>query len=232
MNAQVLKKIFIIDDEDSIRRFLKTSLEAHDFEILEAATGKEAIQRVLEKKPDLILLDYGLPDITGLEVLKKIREWSKVPIIFLTVRDSDEDKVSALDSGADDYLTKPFSVEELLARIRVALRHAHPEEIDQPVFKSGNLEIDRIGHIVRVKKKEIKLTATEYDLLSLLAQHAGKWVPHRNILKQIWGPNSVEHDHYLRVYFSQIRKKLDAALKDTGQLIENDSGVGYRLKMD
>jgi two-component system KDP operon response regulator KdpE len=232
MKNQTIKKIFVIDDEDSIRRFLKTSLEAHDFEILEASTGKEGIQRVLERKPDLILLDYGLPDISGLEVLKKIRDWSKIPIIFLTVRDHDDDKVAALDNGADDYLTKPFSIPELLARIRVALRHANPEETDQPVFKTGNLEIDRIGHIVRIKKKEIKLTATEYALLCLLAKNAGKWMPHRAILKEIWGPNSVEHDHYLRVYFSQIRKKFDAAAKDSGQLIENDSGVGYRLSIE
>lgn len=225
------KKIFVIDDEESIRGFLRTSLKAHDFEVLEAATGKEGIQRVLEKKPDLILLDYGLPDISGLEVLKKIREWSKIPIIFLTVRDQDEDKVAALDNGADDYLTKPFSIPELLARIRVALRHAHPEEMDQPIFKNGHLEIDRIGHIVRVKKKEIKLTATEYSLLCLLAKNAGKWMPHRAILKEIWGPNSVEHDHYLRVYFSQIRKKFEAASKGVGDMIENESGVGYRLKI-
>ncbi len=226
------KKIFVIDDEDSIRGFLRTSLKAHDFEVLEAATGKEGIQRVLERKPDLILLDYGLPDISGLDVLKKIRQWSKIPIIFLTVRDHDEDKVEALDNGADDYLTKPFSIPELLARIRVALRHSHPEELDQPIFRTGNLEIDRIGHIVRGKRKEIKLTATEYALLCLLAKNAGKWMPHRTILREIWGPNSVEHDHYLRVYFSQIRKKLDATAKGTGDLIENDSGVGYRLKID
>jgi len=230
--SKVLKKIFVLDDEDSIRRFLRTSLEANDFEVMEAATGKEGTQRIMERKPDLILLDYGLPDISGLDVLKKIREWSKTPVIFLTVRDQDEDKVAALDNGADDYLTKPFSIPELLARIRVALRHAHPEEMEQPVFKTGNLEIDRIAHIVRIKKKEVKVTATEYALLCLLAKNAGKWMPHRTILKEIWGPNSVEHDHYLRVYFSQIRKKFERILAGSSHLIENDSGVGYRLKMD
>lgn len=218
-------KILIIDDEISVCRFLRLSLEAHDFSVTESHTGKEGLQKIIEEKPALIILDYGLPDISGIEVLKELREWSHAPVIFLTVRDQDSDKVEALDSGADDYLTKPFSVPELLARIRVSLRHAHPE-VDTPVFKVGRLEIDRSAHIVKVDGKEVKLTATEYSMLCLLAKHAGKLVPHRTILKEIWGPNSVEHNHYLRVYFGQIRKKLQSA----GDLIENESGVGYRLK--
>lgn len=219
------KKILIIDDEISVCRFLRHSLEAHDFSVSESHTGKEGLQKIIEEKPTLIILDYGLPDISGIEVLKELREWSYTPVIFLTVRDQDNDKVEALDSGADDYLTKPFSVPELLARIRVSLRHAHPEE-DTPIFRAGNLEIDRSAHIVKVGGKDIKLTATEYSMLCLLAKHAGKLVPHRTILKEIWGPNSVEHNHYLRVYFGQIRKKLQSA----GDLIENESGIGYRLK--
>ncbi|MGE0633394.1 MAG: response regulator [Pseudobdellovibrionaceae bacterium] len=219
-------KILIIDDEASVCRFLRHSLEAHDFNVIESHTGKEGLQKIIEEKPALIILDYGLPDTSGIEVLKDLRGWSNTPVIFLTVRDQDSDKVEALDNGADDYLTKPFSVPELLARIRVSLRHARPED-DTPIFRVGNLEIDRPAHIVKVEGKEIKLTATEYSMLCLLAKYAGKLVPHRTILKEIWGPNSVEHNHYLRVYFGQIRKKLQSA----GDLIENESGVGYRLKI-
>ena len=223
-------KILIIDDEASISKFVRHSLEANGYHVVEAATGNEGIQRMIEQRPDLVILDYGLPDIQGIEVLQKIREWSKTPVIFLTVRDTDEDKVIALDTGADDYLTKPFSVPELLARIRVALRHASsPEGV--PVFKSGPIEVDRSAHLVRVNGKEVKLTATEYSLLSVLVAHAGKVVPHRIVLNEVWGPNSVEHNHYLRVYFGQIRKKFDAVLPGVGDLIVTESGVGYRLKI-
>lgn len=222
-------KILVIDDEASIAKFVRHSLEANGFQVVEAATGHEGLQRIIEQRPDLVILDYGLPDILGIDVLKKIREWSKIPVIFLTVRDTDEDKVSALDSGADDYLTKPFSVPELLARVRVALRHALPAE-DVPVFKAGYLEVDRAAHIVRVGGKEVKLTSTEYSLLAVLVVHAGKVVPHRIILNDVWGPNSVEHNHYLRVYFGQIRKKFESALAGAGDLISTESGVGYRLK--
>lgn len=222
-------KVLIIDDENSISRFVRHSLEASGYQVVEAATGSEGIQRMIEQRPDLVILDYGLPDVQGVEVLKRIREWSKTPVIFLTVRDTDEDKVLALDTGADDYLTKPFSVPELLARIRVALRHsAAPEGV--PVFKSGPLEMDRAAHIVRVNGEEVKLTATEYSLLAVLVAHAGKVVPHRIVLNEVWGPNSVEHNHYLRVYFGQIRKKFDAVLPGAGDFIVTESGVGYRLK--
>jgi len=224
-----LPKILVIDDEPSISKLLKHSLTSNGFEVFEAATGNEGIQRMIEKRPDLIILDFGLPDLTGLEVLHKIREWSKTPVIFLTVRDSDEDKVAALDGGADDYLTKPFSVPELLARIRVGLRHSQLSE-DLPLFTAGPLEIDRSGHLVRINGREVKLTSTEYLLLAVLAKHAGKVVPHRTILNDVWGPNSVEHNHYLRVYFGQIRKKFDAALEGSSELITTESGVGYRLK--
>ncbi len=222
-------KILIVDDETSISRFVRHSLDANGFQIVEAATGNEGIQRIIEQRPDLVILDYGLPDIPGIEVLRKIREWSKVPVIFLTVRDKDEDKILALDNGADDYLTKPFSMPELLARIRVGLRHALPAE-EAPVFKAGPLEMDRAAHVVRIDKKEVKLTATEYSLLAVLVSHAGKVVPHRVFLSEVWGPNSVEHNHYLRVYFGQIRKKFEAALEGAGDLISTESGVGYRLK--
>lgn len=230
MKKEIKKKILVIDDEISVCRFLRHSLETQGFEVFEAHNGREGLQKIIEDKPELIILDHGMPDISGLDVLKKLREWSKTPVIFLTVRDQDEDKVAALDSGADDYLTKPFSVPELLARIRLAIRHTTSEEVT-PIFTTGKVVIDRSAHVIKAGGKEIKFTATEYELLCLLAKHAGKLVPHRTILKDIWGPNSVEHDHYLRVYFSQIRKKLEAASKGAGVIIENESGAGYRLKI-
>lgn len=222
-------KILVVDDETSIRKFLKVSLEANQFEVVEAQNGNEALQKVIESRPGLVILDHGLPDMNGIEVLKKLREWSSVPVIFLTVRDADEDKVQALDNGADDYLTKPFSLPELMARIRVALRHSKTEE-SEPVLSFGKLSLNQATHKVSFDSHELKLTSTEYDLLKLLLRNGEKLVPHRMILKEIWGPNSVEHNHYLRVYFGQIRKKLDAVFPGAGEIIENESGVGYRLK--
>nr|BDT27381.1 response regulator transcription factor [Bacteriovorax sp. HI3] len=222
-------KILVVDDETSIRKFLKVSLEANQFEVVEAHNGNEALQKVIEARPGLVILDHGLPDMNGIEVLKKLREWSSVPVIFLTVRDADEDKVQALDNGADDYLTKPFSLPELMARIRVALRHSKTEETE-PVLGFGKLSLNQATHKVSYDGHELKLTSTEYDLLKLLLKNGEKLVPHRMILKEIWGPNSVEHNHYLRVYFGQIRKKLDQAQAGAGEIIENESGVGYRLK--
>jgi two-component system, OmpR family, KDP operon response regulator KdpE len=223
-------KILVVDDENSIRKFLKISLEASHFEVLEAHTGNEALQKIIETKPQLVILDHGLPDMSGISVLKSLREWSTVPVIFLTVRDTDEDKVEALDSGADDYLTKPFSIPELLARIRVAIRHAKIEETE-PMLSFGELTLNQATHKVSYNEKELKLTGTEYDLLKLLLKHGEKLVPHRMILREIWGPNSVEHNHYLRVYFGQIRKKLDLLEPGAGEIIENESGVGYRLRV-
>lgn len=229
MNPHAKHKILIIDDEDPVRRFLRHTLELNKFEVLETASGKSGLIAAVQHKPDLILLDYGLPDFTGLEALKELRRWSKVPVIFLTVRDAEEDKVAALDAGADDYLTKPFSVLELLARIRVALRHSQ-NKVSSPIFRTGPLEMDHAAHVVKVNDQVVKLTQTEYSILSLLANNVGKVVGHRAILKEIWGPNALEHDHYLRVYFSQIRKKLDKYSNGIS-LIENESGVGYRLRL-
>jgi two-component system KDP operon response regulator KdpE len=222
-------KILVVDDETSIRKFLKASLEANQFEVVEAQTGQEALLKLIETKPSLVVLDHGLPDMSGIEVLKKLREWSTVPVIFLTVRDTDEEKVQALDNGADDYLTKPFSLPELMARIRVAIRHSKVEET-QPILSFGKLVLNQSTHKATYDGIELKLTSTEYDLLKLLLRSGEKLVPHRMILKEIWGPNSVEHNHYLRVYFGQIRKKLDTAFPGAGEIIENESGVGYRLK--
>lgn len=222
-------KILVVDDENSIRKFLRVSLEASQFEVIEAQNGQEALRKIIETKPQLVILDHGLPDMNGIEVLTKLREWSTVPVIFLTVRDSDEEKVMALDLGADDYLTKPFSLPELMARIRVAIRHSKTEET-QPILSFGKLSLNQSNHKATYAGVELKLTSTEYDLLKLLLKNGEKLVPHRMILKEIWGPNSVEHNHYLRVYFGQIRKKIEQASPGAGEIIENESGVGYRLK--
>ena len=224
-------KILIIEDEESLRNTLKLNLELEHYSVETCNNGKDAIEFIKSVKLDLILLDIMMPTISGIDVYKEIRRKGiNTPIIFLTARDSEEDKVEILDNGADDYLTKPFGVPELLARIRVALRHNQSEEIS-PVFKVGAIEVDRSAHSVRVSGTEIKLTATEYQLLCLLVKNAGKVVPHRIVLKEIWGPNSIEHNHYLRVYFSQIRKKIDAVTPGASQIIENESGIGYRLKV-
>lgn len=221
------KNVVVIDDEKSICRFLRVSLEAHDYEMFEAGTGQEGIAAVIARRPDIILLDMALPDMSGLKVLQKLREWSKTPIIILTVKDAEEDKVQALDSGADDFVTKPFSVPELLARMRVAERHAEKGQ-DEPVFRCGPLEVDKAARVVRMNGKEIKLRPTEYDLLHVLVQHAGKVVTHRMLLQSVWGPNATEHTQYLRVYVGQLRKRLRQ--EEGADLIETESGVGYRLR--
>lgn len=221
------KSILVVDDESSIRKFLRISLEAQQFEVHEAPSGLTGIQEVVNRKPDLVILDLGLTDMSGQEVIEKVREWSQVPIIVLTVQDSEEDKVQALDAGADDYLTKPFSVPELMARIRVALRHTQSVQ-QEAKFKSGSFEMDFVGHVVKLGGAEVKLTATEFSLLQVLVKNAGKVVTHRMLLKEVWGPNSVEHTQYLRVYMGQIRKKLQ--IDDEGpELIATEAGVGYRF---
>lgn len=221
------KRILVIDDEASIRKFLRISLESQQFEVVEASSGGEGLQEIVSRKPDLIILDLGLTDMNGQDVITKVREWSTVPIIVLTVQDSEEEKVQALDAGADDYLTKPFSVPELTARIRVALRHAQPLQ-QEVVFQSGVFKMDFAGHLVHLDEQEVKLTATEFSLLQVLVKNAGKVVTHRMLLKEVWGPNSVEHTQYLRVYMGQIRKKLQVR-EDSPELITTEAGVGYRF---
>ncbi|GAB4525897.1 MAG: response regulator [Anaerolineae bacterium] len=220
-------QILVVDDELQIRRFLRISLESHGYRVYEVATGAEAIQAVAHLRPDLIILDMGLPDIDGLDVLRRVREWTKTPVIILSVRDADMDKVTALDAGADDYLTKPFSVEELMARIRVEQRHAQREQ-EEAVFQSGRLSVDFSKRLVTVDGEAIKLTPTEYALLRLLIQHAGKVLTHRHILREVWGPGAVNQTHYLRVYFAQLRQKIEVnpALPE---IIVTEPGVGYRL---
>jgi two-component system KDP operon response regulator KdpE len=220
----------IIDDELQIRRLLRACLEGNGYRVLEAASGQEGITQAAQHPLDVVLLDLGLPDMDGVSVLKRLREWSRVPVVVLSVRDREEDKVAALDNGADDYVTKPFGTAELLARLRVAQRHATPKP-ESPVFRSGGLEVDLTARMVKLDDKEVKLTATEYSLLRLFVQHAGKVLTHRHILKEVWGPAYVEQTHYLRVYIAHLREKLE---RDPAKprLITTESGVGYRLVAD
>lgn len=219
--------VLVIDDELQIRRLLRVSLEGNGYRVIEAASGQEGLTMAAQHPPDTVLLDLGLPDMDGVTVLKRLREWSRVPVVILSVREREEDKVAALDNGADDYVTKPFSTAELLARVRVAQRHASPAS-DNPMFRSGDLEVDLNARVVKLKGREVKLTGTEYSLLRLFVQHAGKVLTHRQILKEVWGPNAVEQTHYLRVYMAHLREKLES---DPGapRLLSTEPGVGYRL---
>jgi two-component system, OmpR family, KDP operon response regulator KdpE len=219
--------ILIIDDESQIRRFVHVSLEAADYRVVEANTGKDGIIQAATTRPSVIILDLGLPDISGLDVLMKIREWSSVPVIVLSVQDADDDKIAALDAGADDYITKPFSMGELLARLRVAVRHAMPQQETQE-FINGKLFIDLLHRIVKVNDEAVKLTATEYALLLFFVKHIGKVLTHRQILKEIWGPHAMEETHYLRIYMAQLRKKLEIDPTHPRMFL-TESGVGYRM---
>lgn len=210
-----------------MRRLLRVCLEANGYRVLEAATGMEGIAEAAQHPPDVVIIDLGLPDMEGVAVLKRLREWSRVPVVVLSVRDREEDKIAALDNGADDYVTKPFSSGELLARLRVAQRHAAPSS-ETTVFRSGQLEVDLAARVVKLKNKEVKLTATEYSLLRLFVQHAGKVLTHRQILRDVWGPNYVEQTHYLRVYLAHLREKLEANPAQP-ELLITEPGVGYRL---
>ena len=219
--------VLVIDDEVQIRRLLRVTLEANGYRVLEAPTGADGITEAAQRRPDVVLLDLGLPDMEGLAVLQRLREWSRVPVVILSVRDREEDKIAALDHGADDYVTKPFSTGELLARLRVAQRRAQPAE-ETTIFRSGNLEVDLTARVVRREGREVKLTATEYSLLRLFVQHAGKVLTHRQLLREVWGPNAVEHTHYLRVYMAHLREKLEADAARPEHFL-TESGVGYRL---
>jgi two-component system KDP operon response regulator KdpE len=221
--------VLVVDDELQIRRFLRISLEGRGYEVIEAANGHDALTRAAQARPDLILLDMGLPDMEGMEVLARLREWTKTPVLILSVRDSDQDKVGALDAGADDYVTKPFSTDELLARMRTALRHARTNP-DEPVFTSGRLTVDLSRRIVTVEGNPVRLTPTEYALLRLMIQNAGRVLTHAQILRAVWGPEYVNETHYLRVYFAQLRQKLEAD-PSVPRLLLTEPGVGYRLAM-
>jgi len=224
--------ILLIEDEPEIRRFLRTSLPAHGFRLHEAATGKDGLIEIKARNPDLILLDLGLPDLDGTEMIRQLREWTQIPIIVLSARDQEQAKVAALDLGADDYVTKPFGVNELLARMRAALRHAsRTAESGDSVFTLGDLKVDLGRRQVYVSGKEVHLTPIEYKLLSTLIRYAGKVLTHRQLLKEVWGPLHVEEGHYLRVYMRQLRNKLEKTPAHPRYLV-TELGVGYRLRTE
>ncbi len=220
-------RILIIDDEDQIRKMLDVALSAHGYALAQARAGREGLSEATIFHPDLIILDLGLPDLDGMQVIARLREWTQVPIIVLSVRERESDKISALDAGADDYLTKPFSMGELLARIRVAIRHTAKTE-DEPVLTFFDLTIDLAHRVVLFAGQDVKLTPTEYEILKYLSLHAGRVVTHGQLLRAVWGPNFQGETHYLRVYIGQLRRKIE---KDPARpfYITTEPGVGYRF---
>ena len=221
-------KVLIIDDEVQIRKLLRVTLEAHGYSTMEASTGREGVLKTSMDIPDLLILDLGLPDMDGRDVLRQIREWATMPIIVLTVRDDEAGKVYALDNGADDYMTKPFGMSELMARIRVALRHI-AQQPDEPIIQVGPLQIDLSRRVVEKNGEPIKLTPIEYDLLKALAINANRVMTHRQLLKQVWGEQGTETaGHYLRVYVGHLRKKIEDNAAQPNLLL-TEPGVGYRL---
>jgi two-component system KDP operon response regulator KdpE len=225
--AAAMPTILVIDDEVQIRRLLRITLEAAGYAVAEADTGKSGLEEVVRCQPDAVVLDLGLPDTSGLEVLRRLREWSHVPILVLTVLAAESDKVAALDAGADDYLTKPFGAAELTARIRAILRRA-PGENEPPVVAFGNIEVDLAARIVRRSGVEVRLTTKEYAMLRMLAIHRGKVVTHGQMLRELWGPKSEENTHYLRVHMTHMRQKLEEDPHKPRHL-RTESGIGYRL---
>lgn len=225
-------RILIIDDEVQIQRALRTILTEKQFQVTTASRGEEGLALAAANEPDLIILDLGLPDMDGVEVCTRLREWTQIPVIILSVRDSEHQKVAALDHGADDYLTKPFSTEELLARVRVALRHsAHIHGAQSKVVKAGPITIDLAWHLVKRNEEEIKLTGTEYKLIAFLASNHGRILTHQSILTHVWGPADADHTEYLRVYMRQLRKKLEDD-PERPQYILTEPGIGYRFIAD
>ena len=223
-------RALIIDDEVQIRRLLTVALEAADYEVFAAESGAEGLAEVAYRRPDVVLLDLGLPDLDGLKVLERLREWSETPVVILSVRDDEEGKVAALDAGADDYVTKPFSTPELLARIRAARRKTQAVE-DTPVFATGNLVVDLAARRVTKSGEEIKLSATEYALLRAFVRHAGRVLTHRQLLREVWGPQCEEHRQYLRVYMTHLRQKIETDPTHP-VLIRTEPGIGYRFQSD
>jgi two-component system KDP operon response regulator KdpE len=221
--------VLVVDDEPQIRRLLRVCLERNDYEVVEAATGEEGIDQAITHQPDLVLLDLGLPDKDGLMVLKRIREWSQVPILIVSVRGREDDKIKALDSGANDYITKPFSTGELLARLRVVQRYMQ-QPANRTLFSSGDLQVDLAGRTVKVRGRQVRLTATEYSLLHLFIQHAGKVLTHGQLLREIWGSHEEQKTGPLRVYMGYLRDKLELDPAKP-QLLLTEPGVGYRLAL-
>ncbi len=231
--SEVKELILLIEDEPQMRRFLRITLQSQGYRLVEAATAQEGLMQATTRNPDVVLLDLGLPDFDGLEVTKRLREWTQTPIIVISAREQELDKVKALDAGADDYLTKPFNAGELLARIRVALRHASRRNAGQqePVFVLKNLRVDLSQRQVFVDDKEVHLTPIEYKLLTVLIRHAGKVITHNQLLNEVWGPAHVNEVQYLRVYMTQLRHKLE---EDPARprILMNEPGIGYRLKYE
>jgi two-component system KDP operon response regulator KdpE len=225
----VTSTVLVVDDEIQIRRLLRVSLETQGFAVHDAATAAEGLRMVLGKKPDIVLLDLGLPDRDGGDALRELRTWSSVPVIILSVRNAEEEIVKLLDAGADDYVVKPFNTGELVARIRVAIRHHAPQEA-QAVFVSGRLAVDLLDRTVKVAGQAVKLTPTEYGLLRMFVQHAGRILTHGQILREIWGPNADEETNYLRVYITGLRKKIERN-PQMPELIITEPAVGYRLRI-
>lgn len=222
-------RILVVEDEAPIRKFLRISLESHGFAMQEAETAEQGLRIASAEPPDAVILDLGLPDTDGLDVIRRLREWTSVPIIVLSARGREADKIAALDGGADDYLTKPFGVGELLARLRVALRHStRTSKAEESVFIVGGLRVDLSARRTFVDDREIHLTPTEYRLLTTLIRHVGKVVTHRQLLQEVWGPGSVEENQYLRVYLGQLRRKLESDPARPRYLL-TEPGVGYRL---
>ncbi|HTJ41291.1 MAG TPA: response regulator [Kofleriaceae bacterium] len=221
--------VLVVEDEVPMRRFLRTALGSHGFHVVEAGSIHDAEQAATEAPPDAILLDLGLPDGDGLDLLKRLREWSAAPVIVLSAREREDDKVAALDAGADDYLTKPFGTAELLARIRVALRHARTRRApDEPVISAGPIQIDQSRHEVTVAGAQVHLTPIEFKLLVTLARHAGKVLTHRQLLREVWGPRSTQ-THYLRVHMAALRRKIEAD-PARPKWLTTEPGIGYRLR--
>lgn len=221
-------RVLVVDDEAAILRFLKPALEANGYEISSVGTIAEATKRIAADVPDIVVLDLGLPDGDGKDVIRRVREWSDVPIVVLSARDRETEKIEALDLGADDYVNKPFGVGELLARMRTALRHRMQRKAETPLLKLGELEIDNVRHRVSRSGEEIKLTPKEFELLFFLARHPGKVLTHRQILTAVWGPAHAEDTQYLRVYIGHLRQKIEEQ-PDDPRIVTTESGIGYRI---
>jgi two-component system KDP operon response regulator KdpE len=224
------ERVLVVDDEQPIRRFLRVTLTSQAYTVIEAASGQEALSNATTRKPDIIILDLGLPDIDGVEVTRLLRQWTQIPIIILSVRGSESDKIAALDAGADDYLTKPFGVGELLARLRAALRRT-AQTANEPVFTSGNLKVDLARRLVTVSGQEVQLTPNEYELLRVLVTHAGKVLTHRHLLHEVWGAEYGDELHMLHVNISNLRRKIEPE-PARPKFIITEPGVGYRLRTD
>ncbi len=226
MSAKI--RVLVIDDKSAILRFLRPALEANNYEMESAGTISEGVKRIAAETPDIVLLDLGLPDGDGKDVLKRAREWTDVPIIVLSAREREAEKIEALDLGADDYVNKPFDIGELLARMRTALRHRMQRKAEIPVLRVGDLEVDAVRHRATRAGAELKLTPKEFELLSFLAKHAGRVVTHRQILTAVWGLAHTEDTHYLRVYIGQLRQKVEEQPADP-RIILTEPGIGYRI---